>query len=79
MPNPKLEDQAFVFLTPEDNSSWVPSLVAFYDTHEVRWDYSYPPVTTRRTAYGRRTKTHIVNREGKVRGEEISARLLVLR
>jgi hypothetical protein len=27
---------------------WVHILVAFYDTHEVRWDYSYPPVTTRR-------------------------------
>jgi hypothetical protein len=27
---------------------WVPILVAFYDTHELRWDYSYPPVTTRR-------------------------------
>jgi hypothetical protein len=23
-------------------------LVAFYDTHELRWAYSYPPVTTRR-------------------------------
>jgi hypothetical protein len=27
---------------------WVPILVAFYDTHELRWDYSYSPVTTRR-------------------------------
>jgi hypothetical protein len=25
---------------------WVPILVAFYGTHELRWDYSYPPVTT---------------------------------
>jgi hypothetical protein len=24
---------------------WVPILVVFYDTHELRWDYSYPPVT----------------------------------
>jgi hypothetical protein len=23
----------------------VPTLVAFYDTHELRWVYSYPPVT----------------------------------
>jgi hypothetical protein len=23
---------------------WVPILFAFYDTHELRWDYSYPPV-----------------------------------
>jgi hypothetical protein len=34
-------------------------LVAFYNTHELRWDYSYPPVTTRRNgsvyigSYGR--------------------------
>jgi hypothetical protein len=27
---------------------WVPILVAFYDMHELCWDYSYPPVTTRR-------------------------------
>jgi hypothetical protein len=27
---------------------WVPILVAFYDTHELRWDCSYTPVTTRR-------------------------------
>jgi hypothetical protein len=26
---------------------WVPILVVFYDTHELRWDCSYPPVTTR--------------------------------
>jgi hypothetical protein len=24
----------------------LPILVAFYDTHELRWDYYYPPVTT---------------------------------
>jgi hypothetical protein len=28
---------------------WIPILVVFYDTHGQRWDYSYPPVTTRRT------------------------------
>jgi hypothetical protein len=27
---------------------WIPILVAFYDTYELRWDYSYPPVTTQR-------------------------------
>jgi hypothetical protein len=29
---------------------WVPILVAFYDTHELRWDCSYRPVTTRSQA-----------------------------
>jgi hypothetical protein len=29
-------------------SHWVPILVAFCDMHELCWDYSYPPVTTRR-------------------------------
>jgi hypothetical protein len=27
---------------------WVPILVTFYDMHELRWDYHYPPVTTQR-------------------------------
>jgi hypothetical protein len=26
---------------------WVPILVASYDTHGLRWDYSYSPFTTR--------------------------------
>jgi hypothetical protein len=26
-------------------------LFAFYYTHELRWDYSYPPVTTRRCSF----------------------------
>jgi hypothetical protein len=53
-PTPNLEDQTSVFMTPGDRVTqlyprhWVPILVAFYDTHELRWDYSYPPVTTRR-------------------------------
>jgi hypothetical protein len=31
---------------------WVPILVAFYDTLELRWDYSYLPVTSRRLHSG---------------------------
>jgi hypothetical protein len=54
-PTPNLEDQASVFVTPETGWTsyaprhWVTILVAFYDTHELRWDSSYPPVTTRKT------------------------------
>jgi hypothetical protein len=29
---------------------WVPILVVFYHTHELRWDYYYPPFTTLRIA-----------------------------
>jgi hypothetical protein len=44
---PNLEDsrRRWPSYTPRH---WVPTLVAFYDTHELRWDYCYPPVTTRR-------------------------------
>jgi hypothetical protein len=51
-PTPNLEDQASVFMTPEDRvaqlypHTLVPILVAFYDTHMLRWDCSYPPVAT---------------------------------
>jgi hypothetical protein len=54
-PTPNLEVQASVFVTLGDRVTqlcprhWVPILVTFYDTHELRWDYSSPPVTTRRT------------------------------
>jgi hypothetical protein len=55
---PNLEDQASVFVTPGDTSyaaippgHWVPILVAFYHAHELRWDYSYPLVTTQRIQY----------------------------
>jgi hypothetical protein len=30
-------------------AEWLPILVASYDTHGLRWDYSYSPVTTRET------------------------------
>jgi hypothetical protein len=50
-PTPIPEDQASVFISPRDRVaqlySWAPSLVASYDTHGLRWDYSYSPVTTR--------------------------------
>jgi hypothetical protein len=51
---PNLEDQASIFVTPRDRVAqlyprhWAPILVAFYDTLEVHWDYSYPPVTAQR-------------------------------
>jgi hypothetical protein len=53
--NPIMEDQASVFIPPE--AGWprytpghrVPILVSSYDTHRLRWDYSYSPVTTRAT------------------------------
>jgi hypothetical protein len=54
-PIPYLENQASVLVTPGYKVTqlypkhWVPILVTFYDTHELRWDYSYPPVTTRRS------------------------------
>jgi hypothetical protein len=43
-PTPIPEDQASVY-PPE--AGWLPILVASYDTHGLRWDYSYSPVTTR--------------------------------
>jgi hypothetical protein len=52
-PTPILDDHASVLYPPE--AGWpsyipghrVPILVASYDTHGLRWDYSYSPVTTR--------------------------------
>jgi hypothetical protein len=44
-PTPIPEDQASVFICPE--AGRLPILVASYDTHGLRWDYSYSPVTTR--------------------------------
>jgi hypothetical protein len=38
-----------VYLYPPEGG-WLPILVASYDTHGLRWDYSYSPVTTRGTA-----------------------------
>jgi hypothetical protein len=52
-PTPNLEDQSSVFVTSGDRVTQVylqalgTHLVAFNDTHELRWDYPYPPVTTR--------------------------------
>jgi hypothetical protein len=39
------EDQASVYLYPPE-AGWLPILVASYDTHGLRWDYSYSPVTS---------------------------------
>jgi hypothetical protein len=44
-PTPIPEDQASVFISPE--AGWLSILVASYDMHGLRWDYSYSPVTTR--------------------------------
>jgi hypothetical protein len=41
-PIPTLED---LYLYPPE-AGWLPILVASYDTHGLRWDYSYSPVTT---------------------------------
>jgi len=35
-----------MYLYPPE-AGWLPILVASYDTHGLRWDYSYSPVTTR--------------------------------
>jgi hypothetical protein len=35
-----------LYLYPPE-AGWLPILVASYDTHGLRWDYSYSPVTTR--------------------------------
>jgi hypothetical protein len=51
-PTPTLEDlyppeTGLLSYTPRHR---VPILVAYYDTHGLRWDYSYSPVTTRECA-----------------------------
>jgi hypothetical protein len=54
LPTPELEDQASIFVTSGDRVTQlyptyrVPILIALYDTHELRWNSSCPPVTTRR-------------------------------
>jgi hypothetical protein len=49
---------------------WIPILVAFYDKHELRWDYSYPPVTAQRTPANTSTK-HGYKQNGKVQPSPI--------
>jgi hypothetical protein len=38
-----------ILYSPE--AGWLPILVASYDTHGLRWDYSYSPVITRGTLF----------------------------
>jgi hypothetical protein len=51
-PNPNLEGQISVFMTPGDRVAkiypkhWIPILVAFYDMHGLQWDYSLIPANT---------------------------------
>jgi hypothetical protein len=46
MPNPHPGGPGLcIYIPPE--AGWLPILVASYDTHGLRWDYSYSPVTTR--------------------------------
>jgi hypothetical protein len=44
-PNPLPGGPGLYLYPPE--AGWLPILVASYDTHGLRWDYSYSPVTTR--------------------------------
>jgi hypothetical protein len=44
-PNPHPGGPGLYLYLPE--AGWIPILVASYDTHGLRWDYSYSPVTTR--------------------------------
>jgi hypothetical protein len=50
-PNPHLADQAPVFMTLGNRVTQLypqalgTILVAFYDTHGLQWDHSYPQVT----------------------------------
>jgi hypothetical protein len=52
-PAPNLEDHASIFVTSRDRMTQLysqelyPFLVIFYDMLDLRWDYYYPPVTTR--------------------------------
>jgi hypothetical protein len=54
-PTPIPEDQASVFISPRGRVArlypWASILVASYDTHGLRGDYSYSPVTTRGESY----------------------------
>jgi hypothetical protein len=45
-PNPHPGGPGLYLYLPE--AGWLLVLVASYDTHGLRWDYSYSPVTTRR-------------------------------
>jgi hypothetical protein len=44
-PTPSRRTRPLYLYPPE--AGWLPILVASYDTHELRWDYSHSPVTTR--------------------------------
>jgi hypothetical protein len=56
-PNPHPAGPGLCILYPPE-AGWLPILVASYDMHGLRWDYSYSPVTTRGNTKGYGGKTH---------------------